>query len=64
MTTFKANVYSVDNPLYDEDIQKIDRLQLINASARYQLLSANQQLLDFHLDRIRKNKAKSKGATK
>lgn len=31
-----------DNPLQDEDILKIDRLQLINASARYQLLSANQ----------------------
>ena len=63
MTTFKANTYSIDNPLYDEDIQKIDRLQLINASARYQLLSANQQLLDFHLDRIMKNKAKAKGQT-
>lgn len=30
-----------NNPLQDEDILKIDRLQLINASARYQLLSAN-----------------------
>ena len=40
------------DPLEDEDILKIDRLQLINASARYQLLSANQQLLDFHLSRI------------
>lgn len=30
------------DPLQDEDIMKIDRLQLINASARYQLLSANQ----------------------
>jgi len=29
------------DPLQDEDIMKIDRLQLINASARYQLLSAN-----------------------
>jgi len=29
------------DPLEDEDILKIDRLQLINASARYQLLSAN-----------------------
>lgn len=63
MTTFKANTYSIENPLYDEDIQKIDRLQLINASARYQLLSANHQLLDFHLDRIMKNKAKAKGQT-
>lgn len=36
----------------DEDIIKLDRLQLINASARFELLSANQQLLDFHLNRI------------
>jgi hypothetical protein len=39
---------------------KIDRLQLINASARYQLLSANQQLLDFHLSRIMQSKLKQK----
>ena len=36
----------------DEDIMKIDRLQLINASARHELLSANQQLLDFQLNRF------------
>lgn len=36
----------------DEDIMKIDRLQLINASARHDLLSANQQLLDFQLNRF------------
>ena len=48
------------DPLQDEDIMKIDRLQLINASARYQLLSANQQLLDFHLSRIMQSKLKSK----
>ena len=39
---------------------KIDRLQLINASARYQLLSANQQLLDFHLSRIMQQKLRQK----
>ena len=39
---------------------KIDRLQLINASARYQLLSANQQLIDFHLGRIMQGKKKAK----
>jgi len=27
---------------YDDDIRKITRLQLINASARFELLSANQ----------------------
>ena len=51
------------DPLQDEDIMKIDRLQLINASARYQLLSANQQLLDFHLSRIMQSKLKSKNKT-
>ena len=39
---------------------KIDRLQLINASARYQLLSANAQLLDFHLSRIMQQKKLNK----
>ena len=36
----------------DDDIRKIARLQLINASARFELLSANQQLIDFHLNRV------------
>lgn len=52
------------DPLQDEDIMKIDRLQLINASARYQLLSANQQLLDFHLSRIMQSKLKQKNQTR
>lgn len=30
---------------------KLERLFLINASARYELLSAQQQLIDFHLSR-------------
>ena len=46
----------------DDDILKLDRLQLINASARFELLSANQQLLDFHLNRIVHKKFK--GQTK
>lgn len=46
---------------HDDDIVKLDRLQLINASARFELLSANQQLLDFHLNRIVNNKGKFKG---
>ena len=48
----------------DDDIVKLDRLQLINASARFELLSANQQLLDFHLNRIvNQKKYKTKMAT-
>lgn len=27
-------------------------MQLINASARFELISANQQLIDFHLNRV------------
>ena len=41
-----------DDVLNDDDIRKITRLQLINASARFELLSANQQLIDFHLNRV------------
>lgn len=48
----------------DDDILKLDRLQLINASARFELLSANQQLLDFHLNRIVHKKFKNGGQTK
>ena len=45
--------------LNDDDVRKLDRLQLINASARYELLSANQQLIDFHLNRVLNMKFKS-----
>jgi hypothetical protein len=44
----------------DEELVKLDRLQLINASARFELISANQQLLDFHLSRIMNKKFKKK----
>ncbi|CAI2359136.1 unnamed protein product [Moneuplotes crassus] len=40
----------------DEEIEKLDRLALINASARFDLLSANKQLLSFKLNNIIKNK--------
>ena len=30
-----------------DDVDKIEKLSLINANARYELLSANQQLIDF-----------------
>lgn len=60
----KIRDFSLDkddkDPLEDEDIFKIDRLQLINASARYQLLSANKQLIEFHLGRIMERRKKQK----
>ena len=49
-----------DDVLLDDDVRKLDRLQLINASARYELLSANQQLIDFHLNRVMKSMFKRK----
>ena len=38
----KAFDQLIEDVLQDEDVRKLDRLQLINASARYELLSANQ----------------------
>ena len=39
-------------------------MQLINASARFELLAANQQLIDFHLNRVMNTKIRKKqGAT-
>lgn len=32
-------------------MDKIEKLSLINANARYELLSANQQLIDFQMNR-------------
>ncbi len=52
----------MDYLLQDDDVRKLERLQLINASARYELLSANQQLIDFHLNRmmqVKSNKIKN-----
>ena len=37
-------------------MNKIGQLNFINASARFELISANQQLLDFHLKTILKQK--------
>ena len=58
--------YLDDQPslLMDDDVRKLERLQLINASARYELLTANQQLIDFHLNRVMKAKFESKKAVK
>ncbi len=44
-------------------MRKLERLQLINASARYELLSANHQLIDFHLNRVMKAKQKEKSGS-
>ena len=35
-----------DSGLLD-DMDKIEKLSMINANARFELISANQQLLDF-----------------
>lgn len=43
-----------------EDMQKIQNLSLINASARYELLTANQQLIDFQMNRFIKFDQKKK----
>ena len=42
----------------DDDFHKLERLQLMNASARFELLAANQQLLDFHVNRTMRQTAK------
>ncbi len=47
----------------DDEIAKIDRLQSINESARFELLNVNQQLLDFHLIRMMNKKYLKKKAT-
>lgn len=51
-----------EDVLADDDIRKIARLQLINASARFELLSANQQLIDFHLNRMMNTMLNKKAA--
>lgn len=42
----------------DDEVKKLDRLMLINASARYELITANSMLIDFHLNRVMKSKKK------
>lgn len=46
--------------LLDDDVRKLDRLMLINASARYELITANAMLIDFHLKRVLRAKGKNK----
>ena len=52
--SFQINTYNSKE--FDEDMDRLDKLALINASARFDLLSANQQLLDFQLSKILKSK--------
>ena len=47
-----------DYLLQDDEEQKLERLQLINVSARYQLIEVNQQLIDFHLNKVMKYQSK------
>ena len=54
MNMFGNEIGDDEDVLNDDDVRKLARLQLINASARYELLSANQQLIDFHLNRVMK----------
>ena len=49
--------------MHDDETRKLERLFLINASARYELLSAQQQLIDFHLSRAFKAKKDKKAAS-
>ena len=45
-----------ENVILDDDVRKLDRLMLINTSARYELIAANDQVIDFHLNRVMKAK--------
>ena len=37
------------------ELEKIEKLSLINASARFELLNANSQLIDFQMNRFIKH---------
>jgi hypothetical protein len=54
------NEKQADDILLDDEVKKLDRLMLINASARYELITANSMLLDFHLNRVMRAKGKKK----
>ena len=51
---------TVIKTIEDDDVKKLERLQLINASARYELLQANQMLIDFHLNSVMRARTKPK----
>jgi hypothetical protein len=44
--------------MLDDEVKKLDRLMLINASARYELITANSMLIDFHLNRVMRARGK------
>ena len=54
----KAKAEDVNNIVNDDEVKKLDRLMLINASARYELITANSMLIDFHLNRVMRCKKK------
>lgn len=49
-----------ENILLDDEVKKLDRLMLINASARYELITANSMLIDFHLNRVMRSRKPKK----
>lgn len=44
----------------DDDVLKMQNLSMINANARFELLNANQQLLDFQMNRLIRNEQRRK----
>ena len=52
----KDEPHAVSNTLsLQEDFDKIEKLSMINANARYELINANQQLIDFQMNRYIKH---------
>lgn len=52
----KEDSHAVTNTLsLQEDFDKIEKLSMINANARYELITANQQLIDFQMNRYIKH---------
>jgi hypothetical protein len=43
----------------NDDMDKMEKLSMINANARYELINANQQLLDFQMNRYMRGKHNS-----
>lgn len=52
----KDDAHAAGNTLsLQEDFDKIEKLSMINANARYELINANQQLIDFQMNRYIKH---------
>lgn len=57
----KDDSFAAANTLsLQEDFDKIEKLSMINANARYELISANQQLIDFQMNRYIKHTKESR----